>query len=122
MIPRLKPDLSWHEIATLFKINKLDDVPEFECAFATLMGKKHAIFFPYGRTGLLFLLEALGISDQEIICPAYTCVVVPHAIVISRNEPIFVTLLSPFFAHTAPLVFSALLIIVLNLYMENIFP
>ena len=90
MIPRLKPDLSWHEIATLFKINKLDDVPEFECAFATLMGKKHAIFFPYGRTGLLFLLEALGISDQEIICPAYTCVVVPHAIVLSRNEPVFV--------------------------------
>ena len=54
------------------------------------MGKKHAIFFPYGRTGLLFLLEALGISDQEIICPAYTCVVVPHAIVLSRNEPVFV--------------------------------
>ena len=90
MIPRLKPDLSWREIATLFKINKLDDVLSFERAFANLMEQKNAILFPYGRTGLLFLLEALGISGQEIICPAYTCVVVPHAIAISKNEPVFV--------------------------------
>lgn len=90
MIPRLKPDLSFREIATLFKRNKKDDIEQYEFAFAKLMGQSHAISFPYGRTALIFLLKALGIENKEIICPAYTCVVVPHAIVKSDNEPVFV--------------------------------
>jgi dTDP-4-amino-4,6-dideoxygalactose transaminase len=90
MIPRLKPDLSWKEISTLFKLNHSDDTLSFEIAFAQLMGQRHAVFFPYGRTALCFLLEAMGISDKEVICPAYTCVVVPHAIISAGNEPVFV--------------------------------
>lgn len=90
MIPRLKPDLGLKEILTLFKINRHDDVEQYERQFAALMGQSHAISFPYGRTGLIFLLKALGIVNQEVICPAYTCVVVPHSIVKSGNEPVFV--------------------------------
>ncbi|MDR3476699.1 MAG: DegT/DnrJ/EryC1/StrS family aminotransferase [Gammaproteobacteria bacterium] len=90
MIPRLKPDLTLKEILALFKSNRKDDIEQYELAFASLMGQSHAINFPYGRTGLIFLLKALGILNQEIICPAYTCVVVPHAIVKSGNEPVFV--------------------------------
>jgi perosamine synthetase len=90
MIPRLKPDLSWKEIATLFKLNHSDDTLNFEIAFAELMGQRHAVFFPYGRTALCFLLEAMSISGKEVICPAYTCVVVPHAIITAGNEPVFV--------------------------------
>lgn len=90
MIPRLKPDLSHKEILTLFKLNKHDDIEHYEKAFAQLMGQAHAIFLPYGRTGLFLLLKALGIDNKEVICPAYTCVVVPHAIVKSGNEPVFV--------------------------------
>lgn len=46
--------------------------------------------FPYGRTGLHALLECWGLKHSEIICPAYTCVVVAHAIVLSGNIPVFV--------------------------------
>ena len=90
MIPRLKPDLGLKEIIALFKLNRSDDIEQYERIFATLMGQSHAVCFPYGRTGLIFLLKALGILNQEVICPAYTCVVVPHAIVKSGNEPVFV--------------------------------
>ncbi|MEM8915440.1 MAG: DegT/DnrJ/EryC1/StrS family aminotransferase, partial [Pseudomonadota bacterium] len=50
----------------------------------------HATAFPYGRTGQMLLMEALGLKDREIILPAYTCVVVAHAIVKSGNKPVFI--------------------------------
>lgn len=90
MIPRLKPDLGWKELAAALSFPGKDDVERFEHAFVQEMGQKHAVAFPYGRTGLVILLEALGLKGREIICPAYTCVVVPHAIVTSGNEPVFV--------------------------------
>lgn len=90
MIPRLKPTLGWSELATILSPAGSDGVERFETAFAELMGQTHAIAFPYGRTGLMLLLQAMGWRDREIICPAYTCVVVPHAIVSSGNEPVFI--------------------------------
>ncbi len=90
MIPRLKPYLDWRELLAAFSWPHQDDVGRFEQAFAAKMGQKYAIAFPYGRTGLMLLLEALGLKNKEIICPAYTCVVVPHAIVYSGNIPVFV--------------------------------
>lgn len=90
MIPRLKPYLNWHELVAAFSRPRHDDVEQFEQAFAAKMGQKYALAFPYGRTGLMLLLEALGLKNKEIICPAYTCVVVPHAIVYSGNTPVFV--------------------------------
>jgi dTDP-4-amino-4,6-dideoxygalactose transaminase len=38
----------------------------------------------------MLLLEAMGLKGAEVLCPAYTCVVVAHAIVHSGNEPRFV--------------------------------
>ncbi len=90
MIPRLKPDLDWRELIAAFSPPRKDDVERFEHAFAEEMDQRHAIAFPYGRTGLVLLLEAMGLKGREVICPAYTCVVVPHAIVTSGNEPVFV--------------------------------
>ena len=90
MIPRFKPKLGFDELKACFSIPGKDDVKRFEDAFADLMGQKYALAFPYGRTGLIFLLEALGLKDKEIICPAYTCVVVAHSIVYSSNVPVFV--------------------------------
>jgi dTDP-4-amino-4,6-dideoxygalactose transaminase len=90
MIPRFKPALGFDELKAAFSLPKKDDVKKFEEAFAELMEQKYALAFPYGRTGLTLLLEALGLKDKEIICPAYTCVVVPHAIVYSSNIPVFV--------------------------------
>jgi dTDP-4-amino-4,6-dideoxygalactose transaminase len=90
VIPRFKPALGFDELKAAFSLPKKDDVKKFEEAFAELMSQKYALAFPYGRTGLILLLEALGLKDKEIICPAYTCVVVPHAIVYSGNKPVFI--------------------------------
>lgn len=90
MIPRLKPIIGARELVAALHPPRCDDVERFERSFAELMGQKHALAFPYGRTGLMLLLEALGLKDKEIICPAYTCVVVPHAIVYSGNVPVFI--------------------------------
>lgn len=90
MIPRLRPTLGWQELLAAWTPASSEDVARFEAAFAELMGVMHAIAFPYGRTGLVILLETLGLKNREVICPAYTCVVVPHAIVYSGNEPVFI--------------------------------
>ncbi len=90
MIPRLKPTQGIEELLAIASPSSNKDIEEFESSFAKLMGAKYAIAFPYGRTGLVFLLKALGIENKEIICPAYTCVVVPHAIITSGNEPVFI--------------------------------
>ena len=90
MIPRLKPTIGTRELVAAFHPPCRDDVERFEQSFAELMDQKYALAFPYGRTGLMLLLEALGLDDKEIICPAYTCVVVPHAIIYSGNKPVFI--------------------------------
>ena len=90
MIPRFKPPLGYQELLAALQRQRQDDVPIFESAFAQMMGHRYGIAFPYGRTGLIFLLEAMGLKNKEIICPAYTCVVVPHAIVYSGNTPVFI--------------------------------
>jgi dTDP-4-amino-4,6-dideoxygalactose transaminase len=65
-------------------------VARFEQTFAQIVGQRHAVAFPYGRTGIVAALQVIGLRDREVVCPAYTCVVVPHAIVGSRNRPVFV--------------------------------
>src|SRR3989337_2988899 len=90
LIPRFKPLLGFSEFIRIFLPARSDAVSKFEQEFAKKMRQKYAIAFPYGRTGLIFLLKSLGLEGKEIICPAYTCVVVPHAIVFSGNIPVFV--------------------------------
>ncbi len=88
MIPRLRPAAGLREIGAAFAARST--IADFEAAFAATMAQAHAVAFPYGRTALLVLFEALGLKDREIILPAYTCVVVAHAIVLSGNKPVFV--------------------------------
>jgi len=90
MIPRFKPAIGARELVAAFHQPHRDDLARFEQSFAKKMEQKYALAFSYGRTGLMFLLEALGLEDKEIICPAYTCVVVPHAITYSGNIPVFI--------------------------------
>ena len=90
MIPRFKPTLGIKELTAAFHLPSEDDIESFERVFAGLMYQKYALAFPYGRTGLILLLETLGLKDKEIVCPSYTCVVVPHAITYSGNKPVFV--------------------------------
>ena len=90
MIPRLKASLGWLEIKAVFSRSGGSDVNGFERSFAQLAKQKHAIAFPYGRTALVAIIRALDLNGAEIICPSYTCVVVPHAIVTSGNIPVFI--------------------------------
>lgn len=89
MIPRLKPCFGLEEIRTALSYQK-DAVTAFEESFAKTFDSRYALAFPYGRSALYALLKALSIENAEIIVPAYTCVVVPHAVVISGNIPRFV--------------------------------
>jgi perosamine synthetase len=89
MIPRLKPALSRAEFAAALRPGH-GAVERFEQEFAGTFGNRHAIAFPYGRTALWAVLRALDIHDSELVMPAYTCVVVAHAAVLSGNEPRFV--------------------------------
>lgn len=90
MIPRFVPPIGLVELAAALAPSSNDDIRRFEAAFAETMGQRHAIAFPYGRTGLVALLRCLGLEEREVICPAYTCVVVANAVVISGNRPVFV--------------------------------
>ncbi len=89
MIPRLKPYLGKEEFAALFHAPR-DAVQQFEEGFARTFGVKHALAFSYGRSALWAFFKAMGIENEEIVQPAYTCSVVAHASVLSGNAPVFV--------------------------------
>jgi len=89
LIPRLRPDLGYKEILSALSFSQ-GNIPKFESEFAQKFNCAHGTMFPHGRTGIYALLKVWGLGNCEIICPAYTCVVVPHAIVLSGNIPSFV--------------------------------
>ena len=84
MIPRLKPFFGREEILAV--LNRRRDVVNcFENAFAHTLEARYGIAFPYGRSALWAFFKALDIENDEIIMPAYTCVVVAHAIVLKGD-------------------------------------
>jgi dTDP-4-amino-4,6-dideoxygalactose transaminase len=89
LLPRFKPALGGAELAALGPAPG-GAVERFECAFARQFEAAEAIAFPYGRTALWALFKALAIEGQEIVMPAYTCVVVAHATMLSGNTCRFV--------------------------------
>jgi perosamine synthetase len=89
MIARFKIELSFQDILEIFKINK-SAIGIFEKEFRKKFGFKYAFSYAYGRSALKFLIESTGIRNSEIILSGYTCSVVAHAVVLSRNIPVFV--------------------------------
>jgi len=89
MIPRFKPSYSSAEWLAAFTPSR-GNIPKYEKKFAKKFGCEYGVMFAHGRTGLYALLKVWGLQNSEVICPAYTCVVVPHAIVLSGNTPVFV--------------------------------
>lgn len=90
MIPRFTPSIGRAELAALMRPGGAGDVAAFERACANTFGTREAVAYPYGRSALWALFKTLGLSQTEIIQPAYTCVVVAHATVLSGNIPRFV--------------------------------
>lgn len=89
LIARLKPYYDYKEILAALRFSK-GNIEHFEKAFARKFHNQFGVMFPYGRSGLYALLKIWDLQDAEIICPAYTCVVVAHAIVKSGNTPVFI--------------------------------
>jgi len=89
MIPFLKPYFDHRELNALISFRR-NSVEEYEKKFADKFKAKFAISFSSCRNALYCVLKALDIYDSEIILPAYTCVVVAHAVVLSKNIPVFV--------------------------------
>lgn len=66
-------------------------IEKYENLFAKVAGTTNAVSFGAGRMALFAILEALGIEkDDEIIIPAFTCVVVPNAILYHVAKPVYV--------------------------------
>ena len=89
MIIRYKPNFDKNEIKQLFS-KKENIINEFEENFAKTVGSKYALTFPSARVGLFCLLKSLKLANNEIITPGYNCIVVPSAIISSKNTPVFV--------------------------------
>ncbi len=67
-----------------------DSIREYENAFAQYIGVDRAVSFLGGRVALSSILEAFDIgSEDEVILPAYTCVVVPNAVRYRHAKPVF---------------------------------
>jgi len=88
LIPSFKPYLGKEELLAAMGGQK-GAITRFENDFASSLQARYAIAFPYGRSGLWALFKALDLVRAEVIMPAYTCVVVAHAIVLSNNIPRF---------------------------------
>lgn len=68
-----------------------EQIRTYEDHFAATIGVSEAISFGAGRMGLYAILKALDIGyGDEIILPAYTCVVVPNALLYRGVHPVYV--------------------------------
>ena len=89
---------SWSEWRMVFKQCLLrkdhrDEsvIRKYELKFSKKVGTHSAYSFGAGRMALYAILEALDIKDgDEVIIPAYTCVVVPNAVLYRGAKPIYV--------------------------------
>ncbi len=90
MIPRFKPTFEHEEFKRIFMPASDMEKVSFTKEFAEFMQARYAHTYPYGRIGIYAFLKASDIQKKEIICPAYTCIVVAHAIEESGNQCAFV--------------------------------
>lgn len=90
LIPRFKPKLGMAEFFKIFLPSSKEALNDFKKNLGILNNQKYIHSYSHGRIGLYACLKALEIKESEIICPAYTCIVMAHAIVKSENIPVFV--------------------------------
>lgn len=90
LTPRLKPNYTFSDWIAALNIFQKKPIESYEKEFANKFQNDYGVMFQHGRTGLYALLKVWELENDEVICPAYTCVVVPNAIVLSGNIPVFV--------------------------------
>lgn len=66
------------------------DIARYEAAFAAAAGCARAFSFASGRMALYRLLEALDVGPgDEVLLPAFTCVVVANAVLYRGARPVY---------------------------------
>jgi dTDP-4-amino-4,6-dideoxygalactose transaminase len=90
LIPRLRPCINHREVLSALNFFSKGNIEKFERKFAEQFECQHGVMFQHGRSSLYALFKVWNLKDAEIICPAYSCVVVAHSIVLSGNIPVFV--------------------------------
>lgn len=71
--------------------NDRELILRFEETFSNTFKTKYAFTFGAGRMALFASLKALEISKgDEVIIPAFTCVVVPNSIIYSGAQPVYI--------------------------------
>ena len=55
-------------------------VEEVEVAYAEALGMPYAILLPSARAGIFWTLRVCGCSEQQVLCPVFTCWEVWHAV------------------------------------------
>jgi len=90
LTPRLKPNYTYSDWFAVFNVFQKNPIEKYEKEFSAKFENDYGVMFQHGRTGLYALLKVWGLENDEVICPAYTCVVVPNAVVLSGNVPVFI--------------------------------
>ena len=77
----------------LKRFNKCKHMDTFKSNLAQffILDQEQLFFYWKGRVALYAFLKAMGIKpDDEVILPAYTCVVVPNAILYLGAKPVYI--------------------------------
>jgi perosamine synthetase len=90
------PDISMQEIEAVEAVLKSPRlsagpvVEEFEAAFASYLGRKHAVAVSSATLGLMLVLKVNGISaDDEVIASAFSFRETAHGIALAGAKPVF---------------------------------
>ncbi len=82
------------DLATMQRVadrREAGHVRRLEATFREFQGGGHAVAFDAGRTAFQACLAALGVGKgDQVVMPAYTCVVVPNAVQALGAVPVFV--------------------------------
>ncbi|MCW2236165.1 DegT/DnrJ/EryC1/StrS family aminotransferase [Azospirillum canadense] len=95
-IPLVDPDISEVEVEVLGRVltsGGLSDgrmTQAFEDAFASYVGRAHAVAVSSGTLGTLLVMKALGIGPgDEVVCSPYGWHQVQHAVTLAGGTPVF---------------------------------
>ena len=109
----------------LFSANvntNLQEISNYEKRFAHITGTNYAYSFGAGRMALYAILDALGIKEgDEIIIPAFTCVVVPNAILYHGAKPVYIDIATDMFNIDASKIESAITSKTKAIYAQHTF-
>jgi len=88
MVAKNRPHLTSADLAAALCADG-PSVARLETAFAAFSGARYGVAFPYCTASIYVALRYLTERPGEVILPAYTCTVVPHAVVCAGHTPVF---------------------------------